>query len=172
MSKSPAEKRATFIKSVGIGSFVLGIIFVLAGAGTWTLVSTTLSDQNITVPDDANFLAGHEVKGPFTAYAQADVIDMHASASANGLTYSELGALVSEARAAGDDEAADEYQAQRNSVMNASFLQSSLFTSVLAFGVSAMVIGLGVLLAFIGIVIRQLAVGFREEETVVVVDQE
>src|SRR5699024_1757581 len=104
-SNEIAEKRFRFIKGVGIGSFVLGIIFVIAGIGTWTLVSTTLSEQNITIPGDANYLAGKEVKGPFTAYAQADVIEMHALAGSNGLTYSELGAKVSEARDAGDEEA-------------------------------------------------------------------
>ncbi|MDO5746032.1 MAG: aromatic ring-opening dioxygenase LigA, partial [Micrococcaceae bacterium] len=35
-------------------------------------------------------------------------------------------------------------------VMTASFLRASLFTSVLAFGVAALVIGLGILFALIG----------------------
>lgn len=168
MSSNAAASRERFIKGVGIGSFVLGLIFIIAGIGTWTLVSTTLAKENITLSEDAPFLVGNQVRGPFSAYAQAEVIDLHANAASDGLTYSELGAAVNEARAAGDEELATELQATRNTVMNASFLKSSLFTSVLAFGVSAMVIGLGVLLAFVGVVLRQLSVGFQPKETKVV----
>lgn len=199
MSKTPEQSKASFIKIVGIGSLVLGILFVIAGIGTWTLVSSQLKDENITVSGDADFLAGAEVKGPFSAYAQAEVINKHALAGTGGLTYAELGGVVNQHKATateaagGDAEleelidgldiaglqaagASDEVieatqdaaaaQAQRNSIMNGSFLRASLFTSVLAFGVSAMVIGLGVLLAFIGIVIRQLAVGFQPKTAV------
>lgn len=88
------------------------------------------------------------------------MIQQHALAGSEG-TYAELGAMVNEARDAGDEDRAEELQAQRDTMMNASFLRASLFTSVLAFGVSAMVIGLGVLLVLIGLVIRQLSVGFR-----------
>lgn len=38
--------------------------------------------------------------------------------------------------------------------MNASFLQASLFTSVVAFGVAAMAFGMGVLFVLIGLGIR------------------
>lgn len=160
MSKTPEARKASFIKGVGIGSLVLGILFVLSGIGTWIMVSTQLSEENITVSGDAPFLAGSQVNGPFSAYAQAEVIQDHALAGAEG-TYAELGGMVNEARDAGDEDRAEELQAQRDTMMNASFLRASLFTSVLAFGVSAMVIGLGVLLGLIGLVIRQLSVGFR-----------
>jgi hypothetical protein len=40
--------------------------------------------------------------------------------------------------------------------MNASFLRASLFTSVVAFGICALVIGLGVVLAVIGGALRRL----------------
>ncbi|ROR73866.1 aromatic ring-opening dioxygenase LigA [Bogoriella caseilytica] len=160
MSRTAEDRKASFIKGVGIGSLVLGLLFVLGGIGTWIMVSSQLSEENITVAGDAPFLAGSDVNGPFSAYAQAEVIQQHALAGSEG-TYAELGAMVNEARDAGDEDRAEELQAQRDTMMNASFLRASLFTSVLAFGVSAMVIGLGVLLVLIGLVIRQLSVGFR-----------
>lgn len=43
-------------------------------------------------------------------------------------------------------------------MMNASFLRASLFTSVVAFGVAALVIGLGVMFALIGVALREVAV--------------
>lgn len=62
-----------------------------------------------------------------------------------------------EAEAAGDTEAAEEYQAQRNSNMNGSFLRASLFTSVLAYGVSAMAIATGLTLLLLGLALNKLA---------------
>ncbi len=145
------------VRIAGIISLIAGIVFVVAGAATWALVSSELSAQRITVSDDAPFLAGDHVDGPFSAYAEAEVIDMHASDATEGRTYAELGGLVREAQAAGDEELAAELQAQRTTVMNASFLRASLFTSVVAFGVSALVIGLGVLLILQGIAFTRLA---------------
>jgi hypothetical protein len=42
--------------------------------------------------------------------------------------------------------------------MNAAFLQSSLFTSVVAFGVAAMAVGMGLIFILIGLGIRDVAV--------------
>jgi hypothetical protein len=63
--------------AASITAIVVGIIMAIAGVITWIVVSTTLSDQKITVADDASCLTGDEVDGPFSAYCQADVIDKH-----------------------------------------------------------------------------------------------
>ncbi|MDO5735388.1 MAG: aromatic ring-opening dioxygenase LigA [Propionibacteriaceae bacterium] len=135
---------------VGLISLIAGIVMVVAGGITYGTVSSQLSAENIVVPDDAAFLAGKDVRGPFTAYAQADIINRHALDASEGNTYAELGSLAGAAKESGDQELADKYNAQRNTVMNASFLRASLFTSVLAFGVAAMVIGLGLMFGLIG----------------------
>ena len=44
----------------------------------------------------------------------------------------------------------------RDTVMNASFLRASLFTSVVAFGICVLVIGLGIVLGVIGRALRKL----------------
>lgn len=137
-------------KIVGVLSLVAGIIMIVAGAFTYGMVSQQLADENITVPGDAEFLAGDDVNGPFSAYAQADIINKHALEGSEGRTYAELGALASEARDAGDEELAASLTEARGTVMTASFLRASLFTSVLAFGVAALVIGLGVMFGLIG----------------------
>lgn len=124
-------------KTASIAAVVLGVLMVLGGAGTWLLVSNTLADQNITTTDDA-CLKNRQVKGPFTAYCQAKVIEEHALEATGGQTYAEL----------------DRDDPLRQTAMNASFLQASLFTSVLAFGVSAMAIAVGILFILIGIGIR------------------
>jgi hypothetical protein len=119
------------------GSIALGVLLIIGSIGTWVLVSSTLAEQNITTPDDA-CLPGREVAGPFTAYCQAEIIQKHAMESTGGLTYAEL----------------DREDPLRNVAMNASFLQASLFTSVLAFGVAAMALGMGLIFILIGLGMR------------------
>ena len=120
---------------------VAGVIFIAAGVGSWFAVKAQLSAENITVADDAGRFAGEPVDGPLTAYEQANVINKHALAATDGKTYAEL---------AQDDPA-------RQTAMTASFLRASLFTSVLAFGVSALAVGLGVVLIIIGVALGLVA---------------
>jgi hypothetical protein len=133
-------------KSASTLSIVLGSLLILGGVATWILVSTTLADQKITVSDDASCLAGDEVDGPFSAYCQAMVIDKHALEATGGLRYAEL----------------DQDDPKRETAMTASFLQASLFTSVVAYGVAAMAMAIGVLFILIGLGIRDVANRIRE----------
>ena len=127
--------------ATSIAAIVLGALMVLGGAATWFLVSDTLAEQNITVADDASCQAGELVNGPYEAYCQAEIINHHAMEATGGKTYAEL----------------DREDPLRDTAMNASFLQASLFTSVLAFGVSAMAAAGGVLFILIGLGIRDVS---------------
>jgi len=162
MNANPPSPRK-FVPVVGITAFIFGLLFILAGGATWAVVTAQLKEQNITIPADATFLnlGGKEVSGPLTAYAQADIINVHAMEGTGGKTYAELGALINEAET---EEEKAELQAQRASVMNASFLRASLFTSIVAYGVSALVIGLGFVLVLTGLAIRKLALMSDEHE--------
>jgi hypothetical protein len=117
---------------------IAGIVFAVAGVVTYALVSSTLAAQKITVSEDAGNFAGQTVTQPWQAYAQANAIAMHANEIADGKTYAEL----------------PQDDPRRNTVMTASFLQASLFTSVVAFGVAAMAAVLGVILIIIGAALR------------------
>lgn len=128
-------------KVASVVAIVIGGVLILGGAATWILVSTTLADQSIAVSEDASCLAGDEVNGPFSAYCQAKVIEKHALEATDGLTYAEL----------------DRDDPRRQVAQNAAFLQSSLFTSVVAFGVAAMAMLIGVLFILIGLGIKDVA---------------
>jgi hypothetical protein len=125
-------------KAAAIGSIIFGILLMIGGVATWVLVSDTLSDQQITVSEDADCLAGDEVNGPFSAYCEAKVIEQHALDATGGLYYAEM----------------DREDPLRATAASASFLQASLFTSVLAFGVAVMAFGMGFLFVLIGLGIR------------------
>jgi hypothetical protein len=130
-----------FVKISGWIVAVVGAIMLVAGAGTWVLVQSQLSAENITVAEDASMLPGNDVNGPFSAYAQAEIINKHALEASGGKTYAEL----------------DREDPVRATVMNGSFLRASLFTSVLAFGVSAMAMGLGLVQILLGVSMTRLA---------------
>lgn len=125
-------------------SIVLGVLFILAALGTAMMVRSELDEQNIVTPEDA-CLPDREVKGPFTAYCQAEVIDKHAREATEGLTYAELPR---------DDP-------RRETAMQASFLRSSLYTSVVAFGIAAMAAAIGVVFILIGLGMRDVGHHFE-----------
>ena len=126
------------LKVASITAVIIGVVMAVAGVVTWVVVGNTLSDQKITVSQDADCLAGDDVNGPFSAYCQAMVINKHTMNITGGKTYSEL---------ARDDP-------NRATAMDSAFLQASLFTSVVAFGVAVMAFVVGVVLAMIGVAIR------------------
>ena len=131
-------------RTASIASIILGILLVVGGVATWIVVAGTLGDQQITTADDA-CLPGRRVADPFTAYCEAKVIEMHTLESTDGLYYAEL----------------ERDDPRRETALTSSFLQASLFTSVLAFGVAAMAVGMGLLFLLIGLGIRDV-----EERTV------
>jgi hypothetical protein len=129
------------VRAIGLILIIVGIVFTIAGVGAYIAVQQTLSDQKIVVSDDADMFAGKDVKGPFTAYSQAMVIGKHAKEIAGGKTYAEL----------------PQDDPNRDTVMTASFLQASLFTSVVAFGVAAMAAVMGIVLILLGWAVRRVA---------------
>ena len=137
MTATPITISATtsrLVRFVGILGIIAGVIMIVAGGTVWVTVSSQLAAEKITVAEDAAFLAGAVVADPFTAYAEADIISHHALEASGGATYAEL----------------DREDPVRITVMNASFLRASLFTSVIAFGVSLFAIGVGVVSILIG----------------------
>jgi hypothetical protein len=130
---------------------VIGALMIVAGAVTWYMVQDELSAARITVAEDADMLAGDEVDGPFSAYAEAEIIDEHALEATGGKTYAEL----------------DREDPLRETAMSASFLRASLFTSVVAFGVAAMAMGLGLTLILIALSLMSVAKANAPRETVV-----
>jgi hypothetical protein len=121
-----------------IATIVFGVVLIAAGVGTWILVANTLADQKIVVSDDASCRAGEPVDGPYEAYCEAMVINQHTLDATGGKTYAEL----------------DRDDPLRETAMTSSFLQASLFTSVVAFGVAGLAALSGVLFILIGLGMR------------------
>ena len=137
----PPEKKVGLVKAVGILGIIGGVLLIVVGVIAWIGVTTQLTAENITIPDDAVAFQGQQVTGPFTAWVQADIINTHALAASDGKTYAEL----------------EQDDPVRTTVMQASFLRSSLFTSIVAYGVALFAAGMGVLAILFGWAIHRLA---------------
>jgi hypothetical protein len=140
-SVEPPARKLGGVKVVGILGILAGILLIVVGIVVWIMVSNQLQAEKITIPDDAMAFQGQTVAGPFTAFVQADIIQHHALEASGGKTYAELPM---------DDP-------MRETMMNASFLRASLFTSVVAFGVAAFAIGMGILSILFGWALHRLA---------------
>lgn len=153
---------------------VLGVVF--AGAGAYTVyrgfdakdqVKAELVAQNITTPDDAS-IPGVQVNSISTARSMADIIDFHARDSASGLTYAEMGRFMAadgdaagtndEALALKDDSGKPVANALRNTAFQASSLRTSLYTSVMAFEIGNLVVGLGLMILVLGFAVGGLGI--------------
>ena len=130
----PPAKSLGPVKWVGYLGIVAGALLIIVGIVAWVLVTNQLKAENITVPDDAAAFQGQQVSGPLTAYVQADIINHHALEATGGQTYAEL----------------PQDSELRPVAMQASFLRASLFTSVVAYGVSLFAAAIGVLSILFG----------------------
>jgi hypothetical protein len=153
---------------------VLGVVFLAAGSYTVyrgfdakDQVQHELVAQNITTPDDAT-IPGVQVNSVATARSMANIIDHHAREAADGLTYSEMGRfMAANGDAAGTDDATAALlddsgkpiaNALRNTAFQASSLRTSLYTSVMAFEIGNLVIGLGLMILVLGVAVAGLGV--------------
>ncbi|TXK19705.1 aromatic ring-opening dioxygenase LigA [Homoserinibacter sp. GY 40078] len=140
-STTISTRHTGLVRLAGLAGIVGGALLIAAAGTVWIAVSTQLRAENITIPEDAIAFQGATVQGPITAYIQADIIQTHTLEMSEGKTYAEL----------------DRDDPMRATVMNASFLRASLFTSVVSFGVAALAAGIGVLSIFFGAALRGLA---------------
>jgi len=127
--------RASINRWLSIVVIAIGAVMVIAGVATWVNVSSTLSEEQIVVADDASCMAGSLVTGPIAAYCEAEVISKHALEATGGKTYAEL----------------EREDPVRATAMDASFLRASIYTSVVAFGVALMAIGVGLVFILLGV---------------------
>jgi len=127
------------VRGRAIFTIILGTLLALSGLIAWLFTRSQLAAQQIEVPTNdygglMSMFSGRRVTNPLAAIAQAGVINEHAMAATNGLTFAQL----------------EQGDPVRATAQTAAFLQSSLFTSVLAFGLSLLVLALGLLFIIIG----------------------
>lgn len=148
-----SSARSHALRRVSTLSVAAGSVFVAAGAAAWITVTQQLRAEKIVVPPNAPVLAGARVQDPVTAYVEAGVIKSNAERGAGGRTFADISTALRTAEA-GSDEARD-LRNQSLSLSTAAALRTSLMTSVLAFGVSALAVGLGGFFVVAGSLLRR-----------------
>jgi hypothetical protein len=152
---------------IWLGVALAGLVMIIGGAyalkegmDARDLVREKLVAQGITTPEDAS-LPNETVDDEKTAESMAEIIGHHAEDSTKGLTYAEMGRYqTKDGDPAGTDDEAEAVKDQngrpvanalRNVAFQASALQTSLYTSVMAFNVAKLVMGLGVAFILLGL---------------------
>ena len=161
-------------KAFPIALIALGLVFMVAsvytigrGFDAKDQIRDELVAQNITTPEDAS-IPNVQVNSVRTAQSMADIIDHHATESTGGLTYSEMGRYMVETGdpAGTNDEAEAVVGADgrpvanplRNVAFQAATLRTSLYTSIMAFNVADLVLGLGLMIGVLGLAVGGLGV--------------
>ena len=131
-----------------VSLIVLGAVFVAAGLYTVyrgfdarDQVETELVAQNIVTPGDAS-IPNALVRDIPTARAMSDIIEVHAMEATGGLTYAEM----------------DRDDPARQTALNAANLRTSLYTSIMAFEVGTLVVGLGLMIVVMGLAVGGLGI--------------
>jgi hypothetical protein len=139
---------------VGFGSFAGGIF------GAWYTWDQAVA-QDVTTPDDAVF-PETPVRGPFSMWAQADIITHHQLDNTEGLYYAQMPREIpqlDENGAAVLDENGEEVMVPneaRASWMNATTLTTALGLGIVAYALSAFAVVVGLTLMVTGYVFLQI----------------
>jgi hypothetical protein len=152
---------------VWLGVALAGLVMLIGGAyalmeglSARQQVKDKLEAQGIVTPEDAS-IPNATVNDEATAESMAAIIEKHAAESTGGLTYAEMGRFATadndpagtndEAEALKDGSGRPVSNPLRNVAFQASALQTSLYTSVMAFNVAKLVIGLGIAFIALGL---------------------
>lgn len=125
-----------------------GSLLAIGGVCAWAMVTQQLRHEKITVPEHADLLPGRRVQGPVTAFAQSLAIQRNAEHIAGGRTFADISDALHGVDPQSDE--AKKLHSQSTTLATAASLRTSLMTSVLAYGVSGLATGLGVLILAVG----------------------
>ncbi len=135
---------------VGFGSIAGGIF------GAWYTYDHAVA-QDVVTPDDAA-IPETPVRGPFTMWAQADIINHHQLESTGGLYYAQMDRTVPQLDESGEavldanGEAVMVPNEARASWITATTLTTALGMGIMAYALSGFAIAVGVTLMVIGFV--------------------
>jgi hypothetical protein len=151
---------------------VIGILFAFAGlftVGTGIYIQNFIQDQlaaqNIVTPDDAS-IPNAQVNSIPTALSMAAIIQEHAGARSNGLSYAEMGRFAVESGdpagtsnpdlALKDENGNTVANSARDTQLTAAGLVTSLSMTAMALGTSYGAIALGIAFTLLGLTVAGL----------------
>jgi hypothetical protein len=148
-------KRRRLLAVVGILSLIVGIGALAGGVFGWFYTWNVAAAENIITPDDAIY-PEVPVRGPFSMYAQQDIITHHQLESTDGLRYAEMPRQVPQLDDQGNEVIGEDGQpvmvsnAARASWITATALTTALNLGIMAYVLSAFAIVMGITLVATG----------------------
>ena len=166
MADVPSAKKSFTLLLAGILALAVGIGAMAGGVfGAWYTWDQAVA-QDIVTPDDAA-IPEAQVRGPFTMWAEADIITQHQLDGTDGLYYAQMDRFVPQVDDNGEvvlDEAGEPVMvpnAARASWFNATTLTTALSLGIISYALAGFAFFAGLTLAVTGYVflyIRQRAV--------------
>jgi hypothetical protein len=152
-----APRRSVVLLTAGILALAVGFGSMAGGIfGAWYTWDQAVA-QDVVTPDDAA-IAETPVRGPFTMWAQADIITHHQLESTDGLYYAQMDRTVPQLDENGEavlDENAEPVMVPneaRASWLNATTLTTTLGLGIVSYALSAFAIVTGLTLMLTGFV--------------------
>jgi hypothetical protein len=147
---------------VAILAIVVGLGSVLGGLGGMVYTWQNAAVENINTPADA-VIAETPVRGPFTMWAQADIITKHQLDRTDGLRYAEMPGRIPQLDADGQPVIGEDGQPvlvanpARASWITATSLTTVLNMGIMAYMLSLFAIVMGATVAGLGWVVLRLS---------------
>ncbi len=147
---------------VAILAIVVGLGSVLGGLGGMVYTWQNAAVENINTPSDA-VIADAPVRGPFTMWAQADIITKHQLNRTDGLRYAEMPGRIPQLDESGNPVIGEDGEpvlvpnADRASWINATALTTVLNMGLMAYMLSLFAIVMGATVAGLGWVVLRLS---------------
>ena len=134
-------------------AMVTGLILIVAGLWGICFTYKNVSRENIITPDDASVPAVH-VRGPLSLKAQADIIREHTLRMTDGKTYSEMPRQIETVDTSGKTVLVP--NDARDTWITATTLTTALNLAIVTYVFSGLVVLLGFISIWTGIVFRAL----------------
>ncbi|HET9261021.1 MAG TPA: hypothetical protein VFP42_12930 [Acidimicrobiia bacterium] len=153
---SPSKSRSVLVLAIaGVLAFVVGFGSLAGGIfGIWYTYDHAVA-QDVTTPEDAA-IPETPVRGPFTMWAQSDIITQHQLENTEGLYYSQMERMVPLLDEAGQpvlDENGEVTMVPneaRASWVPATTLTTALGLGIVSYALSGFAVAIGVTLIVIG----------------------
>jgi hypothetical protein len=152
-----APRKSWLFLTAAILSLVVGFGALAGGIfGAWYTWDQAVA-QDVTTPDDA-VIPETPVRGPFTLWAQSDIITTHQLENTGGLYYAQMPRTVPQLDENGQavlDENGEQVMVPnelRTSWLNATTLTTTLGLGIVSYALSAFAMVVGLTLVFVGFV--------------------
>lgn len=154
---SPSHKKSLVLFVAGILAMAVGFGAMAGGVfGAWFTWDQAVA-QDVTTPDDA-IIPETPVRGPFTMWAQSDIITHHQLDRTEGLYYSQMDRMVPAVDESGEaildenGEAVMVPNEARTSWINATALTTALNLGIVSYALAAFAFVTGLTLVAVGFV--------------------